>query len=141
MTNSIKSIFACAAAFAALTLPAAAQDSMMSGEGFMTSEEAMVDGSMLTLESVTAPQDGFLVIHAMEDGTFGAPIGHAPLTEGENASVEVELSQEVASGDGVVAMLHEDSGEMGTFEYPETEGVDGPVMDGEMPVMQEVSVQ
>lgn len=141
MTNTLKTTLLGAAAAFAFALPAAAGDDSMGKGDFMTSDNAMVDGMTLTLESVTSPQDGYLVVHAMEEGTYADPIGHAPLEEGENMNVEVELSQEVASGDSVIAMLHKDTGEMGTFEYPETEGADGPVLEGETPVMQEVMVE
>lgn len=113
---------------------------MMEG-GFSVTGDVTVDGDMLTVGSLTSPQDGFLVIHVMDGDTFGDAIGYAPIMEGENETIQVELSETVESGDTVVAMLHEDTGETGTFEYFDDPETDGPVMDGDMPVMEEVSVQ
>lgn len=93
-------------------------------------------GSTISVDSVTIPDGGFVVIHASnEDGEIVAPasIGHTAVDPGSHEDVSVDLDEEVASGDKVFVMLHEDTGEKGTYEFGvDNTDVDLPTMsDGE----------
>ncbi len=72
--------------------------------------------TILTVSSVDAALDGFLVIHDDAAGAPGAEIGFAAVSAGANADVTVELDRPVADGEMLHAMLHEDTGVMGTYE-------------------------
>lgn len=91
----------------------------------------MMGNGSVTATSVLSDGPGFLVIHAAanaDDGslTFGEVIGVAPVEDGWNENVTVEL-------DGVATpilypMLHVDTGVEGEYEFGTVEGVDGPVV-------------
>jgi uncharacterized protein (DUF1684 family) len=77
-------------------------------------------GTTISIDSVNIPDGGFVVIHASdEEGDPIAPesIGHVAVEPGTHENVSVELDEEVASGDKVFVMLHEDTGEEGTYEF------------------------
>jgi plastocyanin len=72
---------------------------------------------------VIAEQPGWIVIHADEDGSPGAPIGYAAVEQGLNMDVSVPVDPAAATHT-VYAMLHVDAGQPGAFEFP---GADEPV--------------
>lgn len=90
-------------------------------------DQAIADDDTVTIASVTAAQDGWLVVHADDDGAPGPDIGQAPVMAGENTDVVVEIDRAMAT-DTLHAMLHVDAGEIGVYEFP---GADGPVVDDE----------
>lgn len=97
-------------------------------------------GSTISIDSVTIPDGGFVVIHASdEDGKPVAPasIGHTALDPGSHEDVSVELDEAVESGGKVFVMLHDDTGEEGTYEFgPDSTDVDPPTMhDGDAVVV------
>jgi hypothetical protein len=107
-------------------------------------DESTVDTSTgtLTVKSVNAPKDGFLVVHVMADGKPGEVIGHAAVKEGENSGVPVILDTTPKSGDELALMLHDDTGTTGKYEF----GMDGskedaPTRADGKPVMVTVTVK
>lgn len=102
-------------------------------ENMIETGDVKVEGNTLTFSKVMSDVDGFLVIHAVEDGQVVAPasVAHTPISAGENEMVSVELPETPAPGTEFVAMLHTDTGEIGTYEF-------GPGMtDEDKPVMQD----
>lgn len=99
------------------------------------------DGSTLTVSSVDLEgvEQGWIAVHSDVDGKPGPVVGTAQVEQGASSDVVVELNDTVASGD-YWPMLHVDDGEVGTYEFPDVEGVDLPVLDGEMPVMQKLTL-
>lgn len=92
----------------------------------LSAHDQIVDGAVM-IHSVTMSADGFVVIHATnEEGNFGEVIGFAPVTEGTNTDVMVELDGEAT--DIIWPMLHFDTNEMGTYEFGTVEGADAPVV-------------
>lgn len=92
----------------------------------------------LVVESVTAAADGWVVIHAIQDGKPVVPtsIGYTYVKAGVTEDVYVALTEEI-EGDKVIAMLHVDDGELGVYEFGFT-GVDNDkpvVVDGKPLVM------
>jgi len=72
---------------------------------------------------------GFVVIH--EDngmGSFGAVIGNVALTNGTNRDLTITLDRSATHGETLYAMLHTDTGVIGTYEFDGMNGLDGPVM-------------
>ena len=125
--KQLQTLFVVLSLFTLLTACAAAQDSTPS----VTVNDQAVDGSV-TVESVVAEQDGFIVIHrANADGSgplAPSSIGHAPVSAGENSDVAVTLDESVSEGDTLFAMLHVDSNNNGVYEFgPGSTDVDTPV--------------
>lgn len=97
----------------------------------IVNDQVSTDGTV-TIAQANSAAEGFLVIHADDDGSFGAVIGHAPLYPGANYNVVVDIDTTQATST-LYAMLHEDTGEMGVYEFGEVEGADGPVaVEGEV---------
>ena len=93
-------------------------------------ETGIVDGAV-TIAQATIGGPGWVVVHADADGKPGPVIGQAPLTEGVNTDVVVDIDADAATPI-LHAMLHVDEGEVGTYEFP---GPDGPVKIGDAIVM------
>src|SRR6266545_3512834 len=116
-----------AAAAAAAAAPSGSVDA---------ADQAIVDSS-ITVENVTAGQDGWIVAHLDEGGKPGKVIGHTAVKTGENKDVKIKLSEDVPAGGKLWPMLHIDAGAIGTYEFP---GPDAPVIvDGNI-VMKQIAV-
>ena len=115
----------------------AANDSMGSSENSMSQNESAMKAPMLTvadqavsddtvvIEDLYLPQNGYLVIHAADaDGKLKAPesIGHKMVEKGEHQNVKIKLDHSVESGDKLFAMLHEDTGTHGSYEFADSGG-------------------
>lgn len=85
------------------------------------------------------PDDGFVVLHADDDGEPGRPVGHRALGAGVHDDVSVPLNESFYDDQAVRfdlwAVVHADDGD-GTFEP----GTDAPVRVGGEPVRSLVSV-
>lgn len=106
---------------ALIALPVAAQDAEVT-----VFDQLITDGTV-TIAEVVSPAAGFIVIHA-DDGS-GAPgpvIGNAPVDAGSNEGVVVAIDVTGWTAP-LYAMLHEDTGEAGVYEFGEVEGADAPV--------------
>ena len=90
------------------------------------------DGTSVTVDSVNAAVDGWMVIHADKDGKPGPVFGETAVPAGATSNVVVMLDPALAADGQLWAMLHVDEGTMGTYEFP---GPDAPVKDGDMIVM------
>ncbi|MGB7339984.1 MAG: hypothetical protein WBC91_13905 [Phototrophicaceae bacterium] len=88
-------------------------------------DQVSTDGTV-TIAQVNSAAEGFLVIHADNDGSFGAVIGYAPVYPGANYNVVVDIDTSAATST-LYAMLHQDTGEIGVYEFGTVEGADGPV--------------
>lgn len=88
----------------------------------VVSDQDATDGTV-NIEDVHARDQGWMVIHADQDGAPGPVIGQAPVSAGENHDVSVEIDLESATPK-LYAMLHLDSGNVGEYEFP---GDDVPV--------------
>jgi len=85
----------------------------------------------VTIAEVYAADPGWIVIHTDSDGAPGPIVGYAPVQQGENEDVVVDIDLEAAT-EKLFAMLHLDAGTMGTYEFP---GDDVPVKNGDAVVM------
>jgi len=99
-------------------------------------DQAIVDGG-ITVASVTAGQDGWIVAHLDEGGKPGKVIGNTAVKKGDNKNVVIKLSEDVPAGGKLWPMLHIDAGAIGTYEFP---GPDAPVIvDGNI-IMKQIAV-
>ncbi|MCB8923055.1 MAG: hypothetical protein H6662_15825 [Ardenticatenaceae bacterium] len=92
------------------------------------SSQTLGEDGQLTIDSVTAPESGWLVIHAQaEDGTAGDVLGYVPIGMGGSSGLAITIDPLEATPT-LIAMLHIDAGTAGEFEFP---GADMPwEMDG-----------
>ena len=102
----------------------------------VTASDQDVSGGSVVAQSVTAPEAGWLVIHRTDAEMKPGPVvGHAALAAGMNENVSAELSEDVASGDMLMLMVHSEAGgkEQGVFEYTLGAKEDGPIrVDGKL---------
>ncbi|KUF09562.1 DUF7282 domain-containing protein [Pseudoponticoccus marisrubri] len=120
-------------------LIATASTAFAGGHGMAPMVEASdqdVSGGTVTASKIVAPANGWLVVHRTDSEMKPGPVvGHAPLKEGENMDVAAILTEEVASGDMLMLMVHGEDGGMqtGIFEYTLGAKEDGPIrQDGEL---------
>jgi len=118
-----------ATATEAMTEAATATEAMTEAAGapaVTISDQKLASDNSLTVDKVIAAVDGWIVIHADNNGAPGTVLGHAAVKAGENDSVKVTLDDVNDLGTVAWAMLHIDAGTMGTYEFP---GADVPVKD------------
>ena len=111
----------------------------MAAGGMAQMVEAMdqdVSGGTVTASKVVADVNGWLVVHRTDAALKPGPVvGHAPLRKGETSDVAAILTEEVASGDMLMLMIHAEEGGMqtGIFEYTLGAKEDGPIrVDGKL---------
>ena len=90
----------------------------------VTVQDQSIESGKVTVAQVVSSGSGWLVVHAQADGKPGPILGLSPVKDGENSDVMVEIDTANAT-ETLYAMLHTDTGEMGSFEFPD--GPDGPV--------------
>ena len=96
----------------------------------VTVSDQEIGNGAVTVAEVVSDGQGWIVIHAQADGKPGPILGYAPVSDGVNRDVTVEIDTSKAT-ETLYAMLHTDAGAMGTFEFPN--GSDGPVkVDGKV---------
>lgn len=109
----------------------AAQD-MQNMTPSVTVSDQFVFGDEVVIDDVYSAGSGFLVIHIDNNGTPGPVAGYAPVYAGDNRNVRVSIDTSMATP-MLFAMLHEDTGVVGTYEFGTVQGVDLPVsVDGHM---------
>jgi len=97
--------------------------------GVTASDQSVANG-VVSAENVTAPENGWLVVHRTGDDMKPGPVvGYAPLRAGENADVAAILTEAVAPGEKLMLMIHSEAGGMqtGIFEYTLGATEDGPI--------------
>lgn len=102
----------------------------------VTVSDQPIVNNTVTVDQVVSNGPGWIVIHADDNGSPGTVLGHAAVSDGENTNVVAELATEGRT-EMLWAMLHEDTGTVGTYEFP---GGDPPVtVDGNI-VMQSFTI-
>jgi hypothetical protein len=76
---------------------------------------------------VKSASAGWVVIHEANGSTFGDAIGHVAVPSGTSTNVAVTLDREIVDGETLYAVLHDDLGQAGAFEFP---GSDVPATQG-----------
>ena len=112
-----------------LAVPVFAQDMMTPS---VTVADQVVTHDQVIIDEIYSEGPGFIVIHADNEGSFGAVIGHRAINAGTSVNVAVDIDVTMATP-VLYAMLHSDTGEIGVYEFGTVEGADGPVaVDGEV---------
>jgi hypothetical protein len=103
--------------------PISAQDMTPS----VTVSDQVIVNNMVMVESAVSSGPGFAVVHVDNgEGAPGPVIGYRWLNPGMNMNVAVPIDGSQATATMFV-MLHEDTGEVGAYEFGTVEGADGPV--------------
>ena len=109
--------------------------------GAFTPEVFVIDqptiDNTVNVTRATIDEPGWVVIHADADGAPGPVIGYSALPAGINANVKVEIDPKAATS-VLYAMLHEDKGEAGVFDFPD--GADVPVERNGSPITKSFNV-
>ncbi len=83
-------------------------------------DQTIADDYMVVVAEVVSDGQGWLVIHADQDGSPGPVVGFAMVEDGVNTDVMVEVDPDMVT-DIMYAMLHEDTGTMGEYEFPDAD--------------------
>ncbi|MDZ4770072.1 MAG: hypothetical protein SGJ24_13165 [Chloroflexota bacterium] len=98
----------------------------------VTVTDQFVQDDTVTINEVVSAAPGWIVIHIDNEGRPGPVAGYAPVVEGSNADVVITLDMTMATPK-LFAMLHDDTGEAGVYEFGTVEGADRPVaVDGKV---------
>lgn len=100
-------------------------------------DQTLDENGRIFIADVVVPQQGWLVIHAVEDGEPGAVLGYTAVSPGANPRQNISVDPKQVT-ETLIAMLHIDAGTPAQFEFP---GPDEPLSDGAAPVMAEFSVE
>lgn len=109
----------------------------------MADNQAVTDNS-ITVNNVTLEEDGWIVVHADNEGSPGQVIGVSDvITAGSHDDVSITFNEsaDVNVGDTLWLMLHSDTGAAGEYEFDGENGLDLPVMgEDDAPVMISITV-
>jgi hypothetical protein len=97
-------------------------------------DEVMLENGILTINSVTMSDPGWVVIHRDNGGSPMVPdIISVPekVEAGTTQNVMIELAdgEEVTDGETLWVMLHTEDGNIGEYEFDGANGLDAPIMD------------
>ena len=88
-------------------------------------DQVLEEDGRLTIASVISPDPAWLVIHAQHEGQVGEVLGVTAVPPGGGSDITVTLDP-LGATPRLVAILHQDGGEAGQFEFP---GPDDPILD------------
>lgn len=94
------------------------------GTPSVTVDDQTFDGTSVTVADAFSQGPGWMVIHSQVNGSIGPAIGETQIINGDNKNIVVKIDPSQASP-VMYAMLHEDAGAIGKYEFP---GPDVPVM-------------
>ncbi len=100
------------------------------------SAQSLGTDNQLAIDNASIPDDGWITIHAKDNGQPGAVIGYTSLPKGEFKKIKITVDRTSLSP-SLIAMLHYDRGQKGIFEFPES---DGPVIKDRQVIMQEFNI-
>lgn len=110
--------------FTKTALVAATASLMMSGVSYADHLNIDVDGATIedgavVFPSVKIDQDGYVVIHAVENGepVIPASIGHTAVPAGDSENVSVEIEGGAMEGTDYVAMIHYETNDNDTYDF------------------------
>lgn len=103
-----------------------------------------VSNGVVSATRIVAPANGWMVVHRTDAEMKPGPVvGYAPIRMGETSDVAAILTEDVASGDMLMLMVHGEEGGMttGAFEYTLGATEDGPIRVDEELVMATITAQ
>lgn len=103
------------ALFSAVAL-IAAQSAFAQSPQIRVNDQELQDGTV-SVRQVVSDGPGWVVIHKQEGSRPGAVIGYAVVRDGQSRNVIVPVDTDNTT-DTVYAMLHSDTGKLGTYDFP-----------------------
>jgi plastocyanin len=100
------------------------------------SDQSLGADNQMVINNASIPDDGWITIHAKENGLPGKVLGYTSLLKGEGKKIKVTIDRTDLSP-SLIAILHYDRGEKGVFEFPDN---DGPVIKDQQVIMQEFNI-
>ena len=100
-------------------------------------DQGTSNGNMVTIPEAKVSEGSWVVIHRSNESGDGPMvpdiIGKAALESGTNTDVSIDLQESVSDGETLWAMLHEDTGTEGEYEFTGSDSPDQPItVDGEV---------
>ena len=118
---------------ASLLMPISASAQTGAGVNQIAVRAQETTTGQIMVDSVTAAQDGWVVLYFMGNLDPLTVVGFAPVHTGVNTNVKVNIDSGLADPYPTLwTVLHTDQGVVGTFEWP---GADVPVYQNGAPVM------
>ncbi|MEP0546506.1 MAG: DUF305 domain-containing protein [Rhodothermales bacterium] len=110
----------------------------VAGAPSLTVAEPALRGNVVILDEVKVASDAWVVIHPDAGGRpdVGTMLGRSFVMHGTTARVPVALDVAVEPGATLFATLHDDTGEIGAFEFVGAGSVDAPLVANGIPVSQ-----
>ena len=112
--------------FAKTALATAAASVVLGGIAYADHLNIDVDGATIEDGSIVFPsvkidQDGYVVIHAVENGepVLPASIGNVAVPAGDSENVTVEVEGGAMEGTDYVAMIHYETNDNDTYDFAE----------------------
>jgi len=96
-------------------------------QSIAASDQTANPTNRVVVHQVKSEGAGWVVVHQANGATYGDAIGHTGVSSGTSADVMVTLDREVVEGETLYALLHDDLGQVGTYEFP---GADVPATQG-----------
>lgn len=96
----------------------------------LIAQDQQLTGASVWVDVVVSDGPGWVVVHTDDNGQPGAVIGYQLVDPGLSADVVVPIDLDAIT-DNVHVMLHEDTGSIGVYEYPDGDApatVDGEVI-------------
>lgn len=84
--------------------------------------QEVFDDGVVTIQTVTLEDAGWLGIHNQEDGGLGQLLGYVPVQAGTTQNLPVAIRWREANP-ALVAVLYEDAGESAVFEYDAADAI------------------
>lgn len=95
------------------------------------SNQGTMNGNQVTISEVMIEEDGWVVVHRSNASNNGPMvpdiIGKAWVEAGTSSDVTIQLEEGVSDDETLYAMLHEDTGTIGEYEFDGQNGFDNPV--------------
>lgn len=84
-------------------------------------EGAKIEGTSIVFPAVKIDKDGYVVVHAVENGeaVIPASVGHTAVAAGDSQNVAVEIEGGATEGTDYVAMIHYETNDNGTYDFAE----------------------
>lgn len=89
-----------------------------SAESAIVPNSIKASANAVTVGSVTADKDGYLVVHRTDfTGTLpGSVVGHAPVKAGQSSDIAIALDKAAEAGSKLIVMLHEEGDDDTEFD-------------------------
>ncbi len=112
------------------------KDKQLVEPAISVSPQTLEENNEILVSEASLPEDGWIAIHAKENGQMGEIIGYTFLAAGKDSKIKITVDRNKVTP-SLVAMLHYDRDPKGTFESP---GSDGPVIKDQQVIMQEFAI-